>query len=254
MQTSDIPASSRSDTRRVFAPQLAGLALVACAIGCTTAQAATMGPVYPPPGGVTFSGAGSAGGPGGRTNSYSAFDVTGLSGLYWGADSSNLPAAGLNGTLSPMTFVGVSGNQATWSVASSWFNPTTTVTSLETILLTISIAGLGANPWIDATTVGLASSIGWIVDNSLGQNFSANLAFTVPTEFGLALNSLQQLTSCGGNPCARSSFAGAFYYINAVPEPGTLALAGLGLLGIGFIRRRSGQAAVDEPAHTTQTA
>jgi hypothetical protein len=235
-------SSSRNRARPAARSSARALSTVVCLMGFSAAvQAATMGPVYPPPGGVTFSGVGSAGGVGGRTNSYSSFDVSGLSGLYWGADSGNLPASGLNGTLSAMTFQSVIGTQATWSVVSSWFNPTTSVTSLETILLTISIAGLGANPWIDATTVGLASSIGWIVDNSLGQNFTANLAFTVPTEGGLALNSLQQLASCGGNPCARSSFAGAFYYVvNSVPEPGTLALTAFGLLGIGFVRRKRG--------------
>jgi hypothetical protein len=217
------------------------------ALGLASAvSAAPTGPVFPPPGGATFvaNGAINAGLAPGRNFNYSAFNPASFSELYWGVRSDNLPTAGLDGALHAMTFAGQSGNQAWWDVTSNWTNPTTLVTSAETIRLMITITGLGANPWIDGTSVGLPSSIGWVVDNSLGQNFTANMLFFVPTEGNTALNSMLQLPSCSGQPCAKLNFASGFYYVDpeSVPEPGTLALAGLGLLGFAMTRRRRADA------------
>lgn len=210
-----------------------------------SAAAAPIGPVYPPPGGVTFSSSGgSAGNAGGVNFNFSSFSPGSFSELYWGASSSNLPSAGLDGILHAMNFISFSGTQATWETTSNWYNPSTFLTTSETIRLTITISGLGATPWVSANApaVGLPAALGAVVDDSLGSNFVANIAFTVPTEGGLALNSLQQLPSCNSQSCAQSNFGGGFYYeppqAQGVPEPGSIGLAGLGLVGLAVVRRR----------------
>ena len=220
-----------------FTVALVGLASVGFAL------ATPLGPVYPAPGGNTFSSSGSAGNTGGRTNNYGGFDGSAFSNLYWGPDSSNLPAAGLDGVLHAMTFTGISGTSSFWQTTSNYTNPTTSITSLETIVLQIAISGLGATPWVLASSLGLASAIGAVIDDSSALPFSANIAFTVG---GNAINNLQQ----GCCNLTQSSFAGGFYYDDpaAVPEPGPLALLGVAMFGLAAVRRRSARNSEREAA------
>src|SRR5438067_12865868 len=64
------------------------LGLVCCSIFAGTANAGLIGPVYPPPVGVTLVKSGPGlGFAGGRTFSYSALDFSSYLDLYWGPTS-----------------------------------------------------------------------------------------------------------------------------------------------------------------------
>lgn len=189
--------------------------------------AAPVGPTYPAPGGNDFA---STGGPGaqagGVTWSYSNFDVSGLSALYFGLDQLNGPVgAGLSGTADPFSnFDGVSGTVATWSGTTTWYdhqngtNPSTVATRL-----TITITGLGSTPWVtDLASIGLDSGfgdLGAVVDNSSGSDFSMHWAVESDADGGWkALNDVRQHSSRDGQTI--TNFGTGFYYeeASAVPE------------------------------------
>lgn len=236
---------------RTRATTLATTAFIASLALASAAQSTPLGPTYPAPGGNGFSATplgASAGDPGGKTFSYSGFDTSQFTDLYWGPDDSVPPqtAVGetLDGTLHAMTFDTISGTTAYWNTTSPYTDPTTLGTSTQTIWLSIDITGLGPTPWITSTSVGLPAAIGAVVDDSTGANYSALLQFAVGPTLGgsTPLNSVQQPTSSN---LTASSFSGAFYYtpeaIANAAEPGTVALLGASLLGVGLVTRRRTQ-------------
>ena len=220
---------------KLFKACIAGLLVVSA----TSASAALIGPVYPAPGNNTFSSAGSQISAAGATRSYGGFDTSAFSELYWGASSSSLPTAGLDGVDHVLSFLSASGTTATWTGTTSWFNHNTNQTLPSVALrLVIDIGGLGANPWATAASLGLSPSIGALVNVSSGSSFTANLKFMADTGSGF-----QALNTIDATNLTRAGFAGAFYYADplvdpaAVPEPQTIALFGLGLLAIAVRRR-----------------
>jgi hypothetical protein len=217
---------------------LALLVIVVLLGGTYSVQAAPIGPVYPAPGGTTFVDTGGVSGADAlATWDYSAFNTSFFVNLYFGVDQITYGplAAGLDGSLHPFSYVGAVGQTATWSVISPYVSaggagdPPSGYYPIE---FRMTIADFGPNPWINATSVGLPAGIGSVVDNSTGSNFTLN--WEMVANMGSGFVPLNSVPGPGGH--AVSSFGEGFYY--TIPEPATLVLAGLNLLGISLFRRR----------------
>jgi hypothetical protein len=190
----------------------------------TTTTTTLAGPSYPPTGGtVTYmtSGAASPGDSGGTDACFSGFSPSSWTALYWGPDSTALPAAGLDGALHTLTFSGISGTTATWAGTSSWTNPGPGSAGPYNvpIEMRLTASSLGATPWATSTSItgldpGPGTGIGAVVaDFPTAVDFCVNVQFLadIPTDSSgfIPLNTVRQGT--GGN--TMSSFTGAFYSV-----------------------------------------
>ena len=237
---------------------LAGLAVtVSLALGllglfsASTASAVPLGPVYPPPGGVTFSssGAASIGASGGRTFHFSGFDLNQSDNLYWGAASATAVGLALDGAInSASEFItlgilstGVAGGTGLTQISTT----TGTFNVLTSFRLTVRDLSNNLVNLITTGSVGLGFG-GVLVDvDSLATNgFTAQLEGFAGNNFNIPLDQyFTQVQTTGGS--SRSSFQGGFFYneltgggTSQVSEAATLGLFGLGLVGLGFTARR----------------
>jgi hypothetical protein len=199
-------------------------------------EAALLGPIFPAPGGDSlattyFNPEQSAGGTGGVTWSYSAFNLSAFSSLYWGPTSNNAVSCALSGgSGGPMTFSGISGNTASWTGTATYLNSSLTYSTVSTLFqATVNSA---ATPWVLASTLGLDPGIGAVINDSSGLAYSVNLQFTAA---GMSLDQFFNTYDHGSADSA--SISGGFYYAAPIPEPSAVAFLLLAAPALRMLRR-----------------
>jgi hypothetical protein len=239
--------------------KIAGTVLLAALASSTLQNAGhadvLAGPgVYPPPGGVTYTGSGASPDTGVHTSTYTALGPLSYNQLWWGpADILATMTGNQNNYLTSVT---ASGLTATWT-GSTFLSgglgggPV----SVEFIATIVS----GATGWISPSSVGISGGAqGSLTSAPLEVAQITGTSFVVNEQFLASLNSgpyvafTPLFNSYQGGP--NSDFTGLngeFFYtsnqenVGGVPEPSTWAMMFLGFAGIGFTayrkRGRSGQ-------------
>lgn len=210
------------------------------------AQAAvTTGPVFPPPGGVTFSGSGPSAISGTRVGSYSGFDLSATGDLYFTINPIRLAMDGSvdtsGETLSLDLGLSNLGNGLAVFTGStrvfSFGSPVAVNTRFTMQALDVLNAPL-------ALTTNADIGGGALPVLLVNGNYKIQTSFQAAYASGGTLASAQSLFdgTAGKSPTAGqlvSSTSGAFYYTAApVPEPQTWAMFALGLGLTGTLARR----------------
>lgn len=230
-------------------------ALVVCAAANGT-HAAIVGPVYPAPGGTTFSSSGAAtlGHAGGRVFNYSGLDRSQYGDLYWGLQ--NIANSVLNGG----NIAGPGAQQQSLSTVQLLSGSTVFDLAFGDVTLQTRTAITPASPGILMfSPLGMNGSEGFAFKLNPGQtsfsvriemqtfwNGIAPVGFTNPAAGWYGTNDLYNMLNTRGAGTTTSAQGGLWYSelppTNAsVPEPATLlAWSGFGLVGLAFrtLRRR----------------
>jgi hypothetical protein len=223
-------------------------AIALCLAGWTaTASADTIsGPTYPPPGGVTFSGAGSLRS-GTATWSYSNFDNTAYGNLWWGPSNSTAigisfdgPGYSSNELLSAPT---LSGNTATY-YGTSTMNTSTGPKNVDTRFTLVALDSSN-NPinWATGSSQGIATSAVISVPGDYKILLTAEAKLSTSSIYQSVQSLYDNSQTFGSN--LNTSFGGGFFATAAVapvPLP-SAAWAGLALMGgLGVQRFRRSRA------------
>jgi hypothetical protein len=233
-------------------------AALVLAVFAAPGYASLIGPVYPAPGGSSFSSAGSVGNNGGRTGFYTGIDLANVSDLYFGmTDVQNVYNSAFSGPTGDMAFLGYNAatGVATWqsTVNLVYANQQGVQQSFVT-LFEMQIQpddnlnqGILASGWLPMTTEAAAGITGGNPNESVYHVTGSS--FQVWSEFVIAATGQGVDTAFNNNNNGQGSIftntSGGFWYSNpapppppATPEPGTLGLIGFGLMSAAIFGRR----------------
>ena len=208
-------------------------------------------PVYPAPGGTTFSGSGVSGQASGRTNFYSGFDEGQYEELAWSfitipnpyhsseVDSGgNMTYSGFNAASGIMTWNSTS--NAVWSTASGTQDTATRLVAQFQPFTGTASGPLGAG-WLVPTTAAtealesvFGGSAGWpLVDvDATGSEDQFQVWYRFETASGTPILSYYDASSSLGGSMNTGTNGG---FLAAVPEP---SVSLLGWIGAGLLLRR----------------
>lgn len=208
-------------------------------------------PVYPAPGGTTFSGSGASGQASGRTNFYSGFDESKYDQLAWsmitipnpyhsseGGSGGDMTYSGYNAATGIMTWTSTS--NAVWNTAFGTQNIATRLVAQFQPFTGTATGPLGSG-WLAPITAAsqvlesvFGGSAGWpLVDvDATGTEDQFQVWYRFETASGTPLLSYYDSSNSLGGSMITGINGG---FLVAVPEPGSLTL---GLLSVGALLRR----------------
>lgn len=208
------------------------------ALTISAAEAAPLGPVYPAPGGNSWSPAGDVGLAGGATWTYTITDFGAFDQLWWGP--ANVGSSMDGGGLEAMSLNSLAGAVATWTGMTSVF--LNTGSSDVATRFTATIISGAPGGWVTSGSVGILGGEPQAVAEVVSNDFVVNLLFEADiANFGVGFNPFRtefdNAPTVGGS--SSTSFTGQFYYTENVPNPGAAALLLGGLGGLAFVRKKS---------------